>query len=118
MFTQKTAKISIKDKIADTLSSRDIVDYLDDKIKETKSDRVIIDFNNVEFISRSAAHELYILKNKYRNKFFRKKEIIFDNYNKNIDLVLKRVIRKNKKRDAIRNIDVRDYDYKKFFKEA
>lgn len=62
MKKQKPIKINIAEKIAAILGSRDVVRSLDKLIKKTKDKLVELDFAKVEFVSRSAAHELLLLK--------------------------------------------------------
>lgn len=53
---KEAVKIDLGREIAPFLSSRDMVNYLGQII--SNSNKVILDFKNVEFISRSFAHEL------------------------------------------------------------
>ena len=62
---QAVYRISIADKVAVIVGSRDIVNSLVDIIKMADSSSVELDFKNVEFLSRSAAHEFLLLKEKF-----------------------------------------------------
>ncbi len=64
MNKQKPIKINVAEKIAPILGSRDVIQVLDRLIKEAKNNLVELDFAKVDFISRSAAHELISLKEK------------------------------------------------------
>ena len=57
--------IKLKRKI---LSSRDLVRDYQKKITSIEDNTVILDFSDVEFISRSAAHEFLKLKEEYKIK--------------------------------------------------
>jgi anti-anti-sigma regulatory factor len=62
MKKQKTFKFNLGKKIAPILGSRDVIQELDKLIKKAESNLVELDFAKVDFISRSAAHELISLK--------------------------------------------------------
>lgn len=66
--------------LAPVVSSREIInEILEKKMNEQDSIKVILDFTEIEFISRSAAHELLKLKEKFENKKTTRKEITFIN---------------------------------------
>lgn len=65
MKKRKSTKINIAEKIAPILGSRDVIQELDKLIKKAKTDLVELDFVKLEFVSRSAAHELVSLREKY-----------------------------------------------------
>jgi anti-anti-sigma regulatory factor len=48
--------------VAPVLASRDLISTLKNEIEKTAAKQVQLDFSNVEFVSRSAAHELLRLK--------------------------------------------------------
>jgi hypothetical protein len=48
-----------------------------------------LDFNNVEFVSRSAAHELLLLRDSLNSRFFMRKEINFVNANNDVTNMLR-----------------------------
>lgn len=87
--------ISIIQKIAKIVSSRDLVKNLEREISKNPYDVVQLDFTNVEFISRSAAHELIILQERMRTKRFKKKEVQFINVSNDLKKML-RIIAANK----------------------
>lgn len=95
--------ISVEKIVENTcLCSRDIINHLRKAILKTDTKSVDLDFKNIEFISRSAAHELLLLKEELKRKILKKKEISFINTNKSINDLLRiiaanRALPKNKK---------------------
>ena len=86
MSKQKFTRINIAKKIASILSSRDAIRNLDKLIKKAKTDLVELDFIEIDFVSRSAAHELLLLK----EKFSRQSKIIsFINANQDVSKMLR-----------------------------
>ncbi|OGJ51880.1 hypothetical protein A2335_04815 [Candidatus Peregrinibacteria bacterium RIFOXYB2_FULL_32_7] len=70
----KNNHILIKDQIESSkLFSRELINkiakYLEDNFDNL--DNIILDFSDIEFISRSAAHELVVLKPKYPNLIYK-----------------------------------------------
>ena len=86
MNKQKSVKINIAEKTASILGSRDVVQSLDKLIKKTKNDLVDFDFAKVDFVSRSAAHELLLSKEKFKRQ---SKTISFINANQGITKMLR-----------------------------
>lgn len=58
----KKTTINIATTLAPILTSRDVINTLKTKIEKTAAVQVALDFATVEFVSRSAAHELLRLK--------------------------------------------------------
>jgi len=87
MTNKKKKTINIAKSLSVIINSRDITDILRDKIKKTDLKSVNLDFDNVQFISRSAAHSLLLLKEELLNK----KEISFLNTNQDIAMMLRSV---------------------------
>lgn len=85
---QKSTKINIAIKIAPILSSRDVVRDLAKLIKKAKTSLVKLDFKKVDFVSRSAAHELLLLKERFARQ---SKTISFVNANQDIAKMLRAV---------------------------
>ena len=83
---QRPTKIDIAKKIAPILSSRDVVRDLNKLIKKTKSNLVKLDFKKVDFVSRSAAHELLLLKERFAQQ---SKSISFINTNQEVTKMLR-----------------------------
>lgn len=79
------AIIYIAETVAPIVSSRDIAANLEQNVAQFSAVRVYLDFANVEFVSRSAAHQLMELKESFQHKE-PKKEIVFDFDNANKDV--------------------------------
>lgn len=73
--------------IAPVIHSRDAIKLVRSAIEETDEASVVLDFVNVEFISRSAAHELLVLKEGVSHDD--KKEITFINTNSSVTNMLR-----------------------------
>jgi anti-anti-sigma regulatory factor len=82
---QKTV-INVAKTLATIIGSRDVIDLLKSSILSSDSVSVVLDFHDVEFISRSAAHEPLLIKEEVRSN---KKEISFENANKDITEMLR-----------------------------
>ncbi|MBU1019149.1 MAG: hypothetical protein ABII07_01445 [Patescibacteria group bacterium] len=52
-----------------TLSSRRAIKYIFDEFKPNKKDLIVLDFEGIDFMSRSAAHELLCYKEKLSLEF-------------------------------------------------
>jgi anti-anti-sigma regulatory factor len=83
--------ILIAKEIARVVSSRDLVYNIKKEIERKKTKDIYLDFLNVEFISRSAAHEFILLQNELKNKLFSKKYINFVNVNDSVREMLRMV---------------------------
>lgn len=75
--------------IAKNISSRDVVQRLNPIIQKNKLKRIDIDFNGVEFVSRSAAHELLLIKEYWFHE--EQKKLIFQNTNEEVKEMIKAV---------------------------
>ncbi len=89
MKTDSKNTINIAIEIAAVIGSRDLVNNLKKVIKKIDANRVFLDFSEVEFVSRSAAHALLLIKEDSRRKFFGKKEIAFINANSDVEKMLR-----------------------------
>ena len=78
MNTSAKTTINLAELIAPVISSRSVVSLVKDAVEKTETKSVELDFAKVEFISRSAAHELLIMKEDFLREDF-KKEIAFIN---------------------------------------
>lgn len=79
-MNKKSCTVHVIEVLAPVISSREIInEILEKKINEQEVFEVVLDFKKIEFISRSAAHELLKLKERFENKKLNKKEIIFIN---------------------------------------
>lgn len=68
MKNNKKYTIKIAQVVAPIVGSRDIVHSLAAIIKKSRSSVVDLDFEHVNFISRSAAHEFLLLKEKFQQQ--------------------------------------------------
>ena len=109
----KNSTIEMSEVLATIISSRDIVDRLNVHIKAASSKQVSLDFKNVEFVSRSAAHELLTIKEDWKRKSLsRDKEINFVNTNEEVSTMLRvvaanRAVPKIKPTFQVEHVDVR-----------
>ncbi len=91
--------IKIAEIIAPIISSRDAVDLAQNKINQFDNTSIELDFSAVEFISRSVAHALLVMKEDFLRQS-PKKEIILVNTNQSITNMLRivsanRIVPKN-----------------------
>lgn len=84
---EPTIRVKLASEIAEVISSRDVLALLKDRLLKSKSDHIELDFSDVEFISRSAAHELLLLKESISSV----KEINFANMNREVEVMLNTV---------------------------
>jgi anti-anti-sigma regulatory factor len=80
----KTINIDVAKNLAPIVGSRDVVSSLKTTIEKAYAKAINLDFSTVEFVSRSAAHELLVLKEKLNKSFLRKKIINFINASDNV----------------------------------
>lgn len=80
----KTINIDVAKNLAPIIGSRDVVSSLKTTIEKAYAKAINLDFSAVEFVSRSAAHELLVLKEKLNKSFFKKKAINFINASDNV----------------------------------
>jgi len=82
--------ILLAKRIAEIISSRDLVrEIIKKEILKNKNKIINLDFSDIEFVSRSAAHELISLQNEMKNKFFNQKHINFINTNSSVANMLR-----------------------------
>ncbi len=74
--------IDVEQLLAPIIGSRDIADRLKEAIADARTKAVDLDFQNVEFVSRSAAHEMLLIKEVFNRKAINKKDVSFVNTNK------------------------------------
>jgi len=89
MSKKNNITINIAKLIAPIVSSRDVTKKLKAVIKEAKTDLVYLDLRNIQFVSRSAAHELLSIKDDFKNRRLNKKEVLFINANDNVKEMLR-----------------------------
>ncbi|OGI30895.1 MAG: hypothetical protein A2271_03160 [Candidatus Moranbacteria bacterium RIFOXYA12_FULL_35_19] len=85
----KKTTINLFREIAPIIGSRDLIDSLEKVISASKYNLVDLDFQKVEFVSRSAAHALLVMKEDFSRKTKNKKEIAFVNANEDIEKMLR-----------------------------
>jgi anti-anti-sigma regulatory factor len=108
----QTITIDIAKSIASIVSSRDVVYSLRKTINKAHAKTIDLDFSAVEFVSRSAAHELLVLKEKLNKSLLRKKTINFINASDNVSEMFRtvaanRALPKTKPEDIeIQTIDI------------
>ena len=107
-----TVKIDVSKKLASIVGSRDVAHSLKNIIEKTHSKAIDLDFHDVEFVSRSAAHELLVLKERLNKRLFRKKIIHFINTSDNVSEMFRtvaanRALPKQKEAEAdIQKVDI------------
>lgn len=87
--------INVAQILAPIVSSRDVIKKLKDAAMRADAKSVDLDFRDVEFVSRSVAHELLLMRDDLKRKFFKKKDISFINTNDNVREML-RVVAANR----------------------
>ncbi|MFA5091583.1 MAG: hypothetical protein WC483_03200 [Candidatus Paceibacterota bacterium] len=91
----KNNKLNIKTILAPIITSRDAINKLEKMVKKMPFKTFELDFSDVEFISRSAAHELLVMKEKLAHRLFFKKDIIINNTNFDVSEMI-RVVAANR----------------------
>jgi len=82
--------INVASVVAPVLSSRDVISALKTDIAKIPTQEIELDFTAVEFVSRSAAHELLRLKEWFATQD-QKKTIEFTNANEEVAKMLRTV---------------------------
>lgn len=90
---KSTKEIQVAKLIAPIIGSRDVVDLLKPHIFKQKETSIVLDFSNVEFLSRSAAHEFLLIKEDLYHD--QQKKLSFENTNKFVTEML-RVVAANR----------------------
>lgn len=114
MHKEDTTIINIAETLAPVISSRDAVDDLRRSIKRASTIDVALDFSDVQFLSRSAAHRLLIIKEEFANRRLKKKVISFINTNDDVRKMLKlvaasRVLPKEKREFKAKTTDIQSF---------
>lgn len=79
MKMTNTKYIDLSREIAEIISSRDVILNLQSIVNSLKEDSVVLNFANVDFISRSAAHQFLLLQ-----ESMDRKNIQFENLNESV----------------------------------
>ncbi|MBU4274642.1 hypothetical protein KKE19_02410 [Patescibacteria group bacterium] len=89
--SQNLTTINIRKLLAPIISSRDVASVLEDEIKKTDTELVFLDFTNIKFISRSAAHSVLLLKEKFESRTLNRKEMSFINADNDVAEMLRAI---------------------------
>jgi len=89
MRKERTNTITVADKLATIVASRDITHTLKKLILAARAPKVSLDLKNVEFISRSAAHELLLLQDELSRRVSQAIVLSFINTNEHVAAMLK-----------------------------
>ena len=94
---EKTNKkiINVAKILAPIVGSRDLMPILAESVNKADAKLVDLDFSEVEFVSRSAAHALLLMKEDLQRKWLNKKYIAFVNAANNVQEMF-RVVASNR----------------------
>ncbi len=84
MAKQDKITINVAKTLAPIVGSRDLMPVLAEAVNKTDAQSVDLDFSEVEFVSRSAAHALLLMKEDLQRKWVNKKYIAFVNASENV----------------------------------
>ena len=93
--SKNSARIYVNKLLAEIINFRDVADVLEDVIKKIDAESVVLDFTDIKFISRSAAHSLLLLQEKFERKILNGKDISFENATNDVSDML-RIVSANK----------------------
>jgi len=105
MTKQDKISINVAKLLAPIVGSRDLMPILADAVNKTDARSVNLDFSEVEFISRSAAHALLLMKEDLQRKWVNKKYITFANTSENVQEMF-RVVAANRAVPRGNEIDI------------
>lgn len=105
---KKTNKkiINVAKILAPIVGSRDLMPVLAEAINKADAKSVDLDFREVEFVSRSAAHALLLMKEDLQRKWLNKKYIAFVNASNNVQEMF-RVVASNRAVPKLNNLDIK-----------
>jgi anti-anti-sigma regulatory factor len=93
---KKSKKLKVSSLLSCSISSRDaVIEILEKEILMLSEAIVYLDFTKIDFISRSAAHELLKMKERFENRKSDRKDIIFLNPDSNVAAMI-RIVAANK----------------------
>ncbi|MEK7064936.1 MAG: hypothetical protein AAB963_00655 [Patescibacteria group bacterium] len=84
MAEQDKFIINVAKILAPVVGSRDLMPILSEAVNKADVKSVDLDFSEVEFVSRSAAHALLLMKEDLQRKWLNKKFITFVNTSDNV----------------------------------
>lgn len=87
---QEKSTINVASVVAPVLASRDVISALKSEVEKNTAQQVQLNFTDVEFVSRSAAHELLRLKEQLLAQDS-KREVEFINTNEEVSQMLRTV---------------------------
>ncbi len=79
MSNSRKTSLNVANLAAPIVGSMDVVSALRAAIAKTRTKSVDLDFKNVEFVSRSAAHEILSMKRDLERMILKKKDVAFIN---------------------------------------
>lgn len=105
---KKTNKkiINVAKILAPIVGSRDLMPVLAESVNKSDVPSVDLDFSEVEFVSRSAAHALLLMKEDLQRKWLNKKFISFVNASDNVKEMF-RVVASNRAMPKTSNKDLK-----------
>jgi hypothetical protein len=92
---EKLTRIYVNKLLAGIINSRDVMTVLEVAIQKTNTELVVLDFTNIKFISRSAAHALLLLKEKFECRSSNRKMVSFESAIYDVSEML-RIVNANK----------------------
>lgn len=95
MRRESETTIKLIEILAPIIGSRDLIRNVEKAISKAKTKSVNLDFNDITFVSRSAAHALLRLKENFKRKIICNKEVNFVKANKDVGEML-RIVAANK----------------------
>ena len=98
--------INVAKILAPIVGSRDLMPILAESVNKADARSVDLDFSQVEFVSRSAAHALLLMKEDLQRKWLKKKYIAFVNAPENVREMF-RVVASNRAMPKISNLDIK-----------
>ncbi len=84
MIKQYKYTIDVAKILAPIVGSRDLMPVLAEAVNKSDTKAVDLDFAKVEFVSRSAAHALLLMKEDLQRRWLNKKFIAFVNASENV----------------------------------
>ena len=112
MKIESQSAIDVAKIVSTIISSRDLVNNLKQTVDKTNKKNIRLDLNDIEFVSRSAAHALLLMKEDLKRTLPQKKEVVFINANKDVEKMLRTVAanlalpKKNKPRFKAERINI------------
>ena len=106
MAKKEKNTINVAKILAPIVGSRDLMPILAEAVNKADAKSVDLDFREVEFVSRSAAHELLLMKEDLQRKWLNKKYISFTNASDNVQEMF-RVVAANRAVPKLSETDIK-----------